>query len=60
MERGYCTERSVALRAAAGFVVGACAFQALSSSVDLSPLPLFPEQPRATVAVAASPAVLSP
>lgn len=52
------TEHSVALRAAAGYVADACAFQPLSSFVDLSPSqPLVPE--RATVAVPASPAVLS-
>ncbi len=54
----HCTEHSVALRAAAGFVADACAFQPLSSSVALSPFqPLFPE-PHAIVAVPASPVVL--
>ena len=56
MEHVCYTEYSVALRVAAGFVADACAFRALSS-VDLSQ-PLFPE-PRATVAVPASPAVPS-
>ena len=59
MEHVCYTEHSVALHAAVGCVADACVFRALSSFADLSPYqqPLFPE-PRATVAVPASPAVL--
>lgn len=57
MEHVCCIEHSVALRAAAGYVADARVCRALSSS-GLSLLLLFPE-PRAPVAVPASPAVLS-